>query len=78
MKCGQDNDAAILRAEVDAVRETSGDDTANVLAHNGKLEWMFGRQAHATVDFGHELESQTNPLAFIPRTPSMNSARAAR
>jgi len=70
MKYGQDNDAAILRAEVDAVRETSGDDTANVLAHNGKLKWMFGRQGHATVDFGHELERESNPLAFLPRTGS--------
>lgn len=70
MKYRQDNDAAILCAEINAVGETSGDDTPNILANNGKLERVFGRQRDTTVNFGHELKGKTISFAFVPRVTS--------
>ena len=42
MKYRQDNNAMFLRAKINAVRKTIGDDTPNILANNGKLERVFG------------------------------------
>lgn len=41
LKYRQDNDAMFLRTKINAVRETIGDDTPNVLANDGKLEMAF-------------------------------------
>lgn len=68
MKYRQDNDAAILCAEINAVRKMSGEDSPNVPADNGKLERVFRCQRHATVNFGHELKGKANSLRLIPRT----------
>ena len=68
MKYRQDNNAMILRAKINAVRETIGDDMPNILANNGKLERVFRCQRHATVNLGNELKSKANSLGLIPRT----------
>lgn len=47
MKYRQNNNAMFLCAKIDAVWETIGDDTPNVLVNNGKLERVFGRQGNA-------------------------------
>jgi len=41
MKYRQDNDAMFLRAKINAIWETIGDDMPNILANNGKLERVF-------------------------------------
>jgi len=68
MEYRQDNNAMFLCAKINAVRETIGDDTPNVLANNGKLERVFRCQRYATVNLAHELKSKTNSLGVIPRT----------
>jgi len=68
MEYRQDNNAMLLRTKINAVWETIGDDTPNVLANNGKLERVFRCQRYATVNFSHELMSKAKSLAFIPCT----------
>ena len=68
MKYRQDNNAMLLRAKINAVRKTIGDDTPNVLANNGKLERLFGCQRYATVYLGDEFKTKAQSLAFVPRT----------
>jgi hypothetical protein len=68
MEYRQDNNAMLLRTKINAVWETIGDDTPNVLANNGKLERVLRCQRYATVNFSHELMSKAKSLAFIPCT----------
>lgn len=78
MEYRQDNDSMFLRAKINAVRKTMGDDAPNVIANNGMLERMFRCQRYATVNLGYKFKSKAKPLALIPCTRSMNSALAAR
>jgi hypothetical protein len=68
MEYSQDNNAMLLRAKINAVWKTMGDDTPNVLANNGKLGRVFRCQRYATVNLSHELKSKTESLTFIPYT----------
>lgn len=68
MKYCKDNDAMLLRAKINAVRETICNDAPNVLANNGKLERVFRCKRDTTINLSHELKSKTNSLGFMPHT----------
>lgn len=68
MKYRQDNDSMFLRAKINAVRKTMGDDAPNVIANNGMLKLMFRCQRYATVDLGHKFKSKAKSFALIPCT----------
>lgn len=66
MKYCEDNNAMIICAKINAIREIIFIDAPNVLANDSKLERVFRCQRYTTVNLSHELKS--NSFGFIPRT----------
>lgn len=67
MKYRQDNNAAPICAEINAVRESIGNDSPDIFTYNSELERMVGCRGYAALDLGDEFSTETKPLTFVPR-----------
>jgi hypothetical protein len=66
MEDRQHDDTLGFGAKIHAIREAAGDDATGVCAGNGELEGIVCSLRDAALDLGHELESETTLLSFIP------------
>jgi len=66
MEDRQHDDTLGFGAKIHAIREAAGDDATDVCAGDGELEGIVCSLRDAALDLGHELESETTLLSFIP------------
>jgi hypothetical protein len=66
MKHRQDNNAASICAEINAVREAIGYDSPDIFSDNSELEGMAGSQRYATLDLGDEFNTEASAFTFVP------------